>query len=165
MTDRISSRRTRAVRTRAAAALAIATSLVLAGCAGSGYDAETALGLQERVAAVSTAAAEADWSTTETELMELETAAQTALARGEITQARADAIAAAIALVRADVTAALDAERAAAEQAAAEQAAAEEAAAAEAARVAAEQAAAEEAARDEERGNGGKGKKDDEDDD
>ncbi len=160
MTDRIPSRRPRAARARAAAALVIAASLVLAGCAGSGYDAETALGLQERVAAVSTAAAGGDWSTTETELMELETAAQTALARGEITQARADAIAAAIALVRADVTAALDAERAAAEQAAAE-----EAAAAEAARVAAEQAAAEEAARDEERGNGGKGKKDDEDDD
>ncbi|WP_168915534.1 hypothetical protein [Microcella flavibacter] len=154
-------------------ALVMAAVLGLTGCAGSAYDAETARALQERVAAVSTAAASEDWPTTETELMELETETQTALARGEITQARADAIMASVALVRADVDAALEAERVAAEQAEAERIAAEEAARAaaeEAARVAEQEAAAqraaEEAARDEERGNGnGKGKKNDEDDD
>lgn len=160
-------------------ALVVAAVLGLTGCAGSAYDAETARALQDRVAAVSTAAAAEDWPTTETELMELETEAQTALARGEITQARADAIMASVVLVRADVAAALEAERVAAEQVAAEQAEAERVAAEEAARAAAEEAAraaeqeaaaqraAEEAARDEERGNGngnGKGKKDDDDD-
>lgn len=153
-------------------AMVIATVLGLAGCAGSAYDAETARALQDRVAAVSTAAAGDDWAATETELMELETETQTALARGEITQARADAILAAVALVRTDVAAALEAERVAAEQAEAERVAAEEAARVAAEQAAAEQAAAEraaaeQAARDQQRednGDKGKGKKDEDDD-
>ncbi|GAA1689331.1 hypothetical protein GCM10009792_06860 [Microcella alkalica] len=98
---------------------------LLAGCVpGSSYDADTAAQLQQHVLAVSDASAAGDWATTRTRLLELEASASTALARGEITQQRFDAIMSALALVRADVDAAI----AAAEQAAAEQAAAEEAA-------------------------------------
>ncbi|MDO8337375.1 MAG: mucin-associated surface protein [Microcella sp.] len=138
---------------------------LLAGCAPTpSYDPTTAERLQQHVLAVSDSSAVGDWATTRTRLLELEASASTALARGEITQERFDAIMSALALVQADVDAAIAAaEQAAAEQAAAEQAAAEQAAA--------EQAAAEEAARQaEEKDDKGKpddkGKdKDDDDDD
>jgi hypothetical protein len=121
----------------ASTALAIA---LLAGCAPSpSYDAAAAELLQQQVLAVSTSSAEQDWEAARTRLLELEASANVALARGEISQQRFDAIIAALALVRAD----LDAAIAAAEKAAAEAAAAE-AAAEEAAR---QQAAAKEAAR------------------
>lgn len=132
---------------------------LLAGCAPTtAYDPATAERLQQHVLAVSDSSAAGDWATTQTRLLELEASASTALARGEITKERFDAIMAALALVRADVDAAV----AAAEQAAAEKAAAEQAAA--------EQAAAEEAARQAEEqsnrgGGGGKKDKDDEKDD
>ena len=103
---------------------------LLAGCAGApAYDPATAERLQQHVLAVSDSSAAGDWATTQTRLLELEASASTALARGEITQERFDAIMSALALVQADVDAAVAAaEQAAAEQAAAEQAAAEEAA-------------------------------------
>lgn len=103
---------------------------LLAGCAPTtAYDTATAERLQQHVLAVSDASAAGDWATTQTRLLELEASASTALARGEITQERFDAIMAALALVQADIDAAVAAaEQAAAEKAAAEQAAAEEAA-------------------------------------
>lgn len=103
---------------------------LLAGCAPTtAYDPATAERLQQHVLAVSDASAAGDWATTQTRLLELEASASTALARGEITQERFDAIMAALALVQADIDAAVAAaEQAAAEKAAAEQAAAEEAA-------------------------------------
>lgn len=113
---------------------------LLAGCAPTtAYDPATAERLQQHVLAVSDSSAAGDWATTQTRLLELEASASTALARGEITQERFDAIMSALALVQADVDAAVAAaEQAAAEQAAAEQAAAEQAAAEEAARQAEE---------------------------
>lgn len=130
-------------RLRAVAAVVLTTGL-LAGCAGgSSYDSETAARLQEQVLVVSTTSAEGDWAGASTALLELEASAATALARGEITQERFDAIMAALALVRADIEAAV-----------AEQAAAEEA----------ERKAAEEAAEDEQDGPGrGKDKSDKDD--
>lgn len=128
---------------------------LLAGCAGApAYEPATAERLQQHVLAVSDSSAAGDWATTQTRLLELEASASTALARGEITQERFDAIMSALALVQADVDAAV----AAAEQAAAEQAAAEQAAAEEAAR---------QAAKNENRGGGDdkKNKDDDEKDD
>lgn len=126
---------------------------LLAGCAPTpSYDPATAERLQQHVLAVSESSAAGDWATTQTRLLELEASASTALARGEITQERFDAITSALALVQADIDAAV----AAAEQAAAEQAAAEQAAAEEAARQAEEQSG---------RGNeGGKDDKKDKDD-
>ena len=102
---------------------------LLAGCAPSpSYDPATAERLQQHVLGVSDASAAGDWATTQTRLLELEASASTALARGEITQERFDAIMSALVLVQADIDAAIaEAERAAAEQAAAEEAAAEEA--------------------------------------
>lgn len=92
---------------------------LVTGCVGSStYDTETAGRLQQQVLAVSTASAEGDWAAASTALMELEASAATALARGEITQARFDAIMAAVSLVRADIDAAIAA--AAAEEAARE---------------------------------------------
>lgn len=133
---------------------------LLAGCAGApAYEPATAERLQQHVLAVSDSSAAGDWATTQTRLLELEASASTALARGEITQERFDAIMSALALVQADVDAAVAAaEQAAAEQAAAEQAAAEQAAAEEAAR---------QAAKNENRGGGDdkKNKDDDEKDD
>ncbi|KQV24770.1 hypothetical protein [Yonghaparkia sp. Root332] len=125
---------------------------LLAGCARApAYDPATAERLQQHVLAVSDASAAGDWATTTTRLLELEASASTALARGEITQERFDAIMSALALVRADIDAAVAEAERAAEQAAAEQAAAEQAAAEEAARQAEENS-----------GNGDKrGKKDD----
>lgn len=114
-------------------AIVAAAGLLLAGCAGApAYEPETAERLQQHVLAVSTSSAEGDWAGASTRLMELEASAATALARGEITRERYDAIMSALALVRADVDAAIaEAERAAAEaaaQAEAERQAAEEAA-------------------------------------
>jgi len=116
--------RRRALGAGAALALVLALLLALTGCAPAAYDVETARDLQDRVAAVSTAAADSDWQATEMELLELEAAATTALARGEVTDARAEAILAAIGLIRADVTQAIEADKVAAEQ---ERAAAEQA--------------------------------------
>lgn len=88
---------------------AAVTAALLAGCApsSSAYDDGAAEQLQQHVLAVSSASAEADWATAATRSMELEAAATTALARGEITQERFDAIMAALALVRADIEAAV----------------------------------------------------------
>ena len=141
--------------TRAAIVAAIAGSL-LAGCAGApAYEPETAELLQQHVLAVSTSTAEGDWPGASTRLMELEASAATALARGEITQERYDAIMSALALVRADVDAAIAAEEAAAAEAAAQ---------AEAERQAAEEAARQ-AEEEDRKGPGNGGKKDDEKDD
>lgn len=112
-------------RLRAVVAIALTAGL-LAGCAGgSSYDSATAERLQQQVLVVSTASADGDWAGASTALLELEASAATALARGEITQERFDAIMAALSLVRADIEAAV-AEQAAAEEAARQ--AAEEAA-------------------------------------
>lgn len=140
---------------RLSAVIAIAlTAGLLAGCAGgSSYDSETAERLQQQVLVVSTASADGDWAGASTALLELEASAATALARGEITQKRFDAIMAALSLVRADIEAAV------AEQAAAEEAARQ---AEEAARQAAEEAAERNEDSGKDRGNGyGKPEKDD----
>jgi len=150
----IPSSRRRAMGAGAALALLLALLLALTGCAPTTYDVETARDLQERVAAVSTAAANSDWQATEIELLELEAAATTALARGEVTDARAEAILAAIGLIRADVTQAIEADRIAAEQvAAAERAAAEQA---EADRLAAENERSEDDKPGDDKGDGNK---------
>lgn len=146
-----------------------ATAALLAGCASPpAYEPATAERLQAQVLAVSTSTAEGDWAGASTRLMELEAIAATALARGEITQERHDAIVAALQLVRSDVEAAI---AQAEEEAAAARAAAEAKAAAdaEAARIAQEAEAARQAeeARGEEDDKGkGKGdeKNKDEDD-
>lgn len=148
---------TRTLR-RAATVMVVATAL-LAGCAQApAYEPETAERLQAHVLAVSTTTAEGDWAGASTRLLELEASASTALARGEITQERYDAIMSALQLVRADVEAAI---------AAAEAEAARVAAEAEAARIAAEEAAraAEEAQRNDDKGNGDDKKKDEKKDD
>lgn len=135
-------------------AIVAAAGLLLAGCAGApAYEPETAERLQQHVLAVSTSSAEGDWAGASTRLMELEASAATALARGEITRERYDAIMSALALVRADIDAAIaEAERAAAEAAA---------------QAEAERQAAEEAARqaEEDRGNDRKNEKGPKDDD
>lgn len=140
--------------------VAVAAALVmglLAGCAGQpAYNPETAERLQERVLAVSASTAESDWATASTRLLELEASASEALARGEITQERFEAIMSAVSLVRTDVDAAIAAAEAAAAAEAQRQAEADRAAAAEAARQAEEAARAAE----EDRGRG----KDDDDD-
>jgi hypothetical protein len=145
-------------RLRRTLIVAAAAAALLSGCAQApAYEPETAERLQGQVLAVSTSTAEGDWAGASTRLMELEASASTALARGEITQERYDAIMAALQLVRADVDTALaaaEAERLRLEEEAARQA--EEAA-----------RQAEEAARqaEESRGNGDDKKKDEEKDD
>ncbi len=142
-------------RRRALIGVAIAAAL-LAGCAQApAYESETAERLQSHVLAVSTSTAEGDWAGASTRLMELEATATTALARGEITQERYDAIMAALQLVRTDVDAAILAIEAEAER----QRLADE----EAARQQAEQA--EQAKQNDDKGKGDDKKKDDEKDD
>lgn len=142
---------------RRAVIVAAASTALLAGCAQAPpYEAATAERLQAQVLAVSTTTAEGDWAAASTRLLELEASVAEALARGEITQERYDAIMSALRLVQADVDAAIAAAEAAAAKAAAE---------AEAARLAEEAARqAEEAARqaEESRKNDDDKKKDDE---
>ncbi len=134
---------------------------VLTGCASSlSYDAATAAALQERVLGVTDSAAASDFPTALSRIAELRTAADEALARGDITQERHADIHAAADLVQADseTAIAVEQQRIADEEAAAAAAAEQQriadedaaAAAAEQQRIADEQAAAaEEAARDE----------------
>lgn len=144
MTIRTAIPRTPATRARSLA-IAAAIAVALTGCAGaSPYSADAAADLQTRVLAVSDAAASADYAAVITRLDELRAAADSALAKGEITAERHTSILSSAQLVQ------TDSERAAAEQeavrVAAEQAAAADAAAAEqekSAREAAEKAAEE----------------------
>lgn len=144
MTIRTAIPRTPATRARSLA-IAAAIAVALTGCAGaSPYSADAAADLQTRVLAVSDAAASADYAAVITRLDELRAAADSALAKGEITAERHASILSSAQLVQ------TDSERAAAEQeavrVAAEQAAAADAAAAEqekSAREAAEKAAEE----------------------
>ena len=97
----------------------LAGTLLLAGCATSpAYTEETAGDLQERVLAVTEAAANSDFPAAQVRIDELRVAANDALARGGLSAERHAAIVSALDLVQADVGAAL-AEEAAAEQAAA----------------------------------------------
>lgn len=143
------------------AAVALAGTLLLAGCASpAAYSEETAQDLQQRVLAVTDAAASADYPAAQTRIDELRAAANDALARGDLSEERHAAIMSALDLVEADVDAALAAEAAAAEEAAR---------VAEEQRLAEEKAAAEEAARIAEekakdQGKDGKGGKNDDDD-
>ncbi len=96
---------------RLTGALICATlALALAGCTGvaTEYPATTASALQQQVLATTSAAADGDYEAALTRLDELEVAVADALADGSISQARADSILAAIALVRADLEALLD---------------------------------------------------------
>ncbi|MCW4386697.1 hypothetical protein OH146_13025 [Salinibacterium sp. SYSU T00001] len=94
-----------------AAAGVLALTIGLAGCAPtSDYDPGAAERLQERVLAVTTAAASADDTGLLSSLDRLEVELHDARARGQITQTRFDAVMAAIALVRAEAEAATAAE-------------------------------------------------------
>lgn len=96
----------------AATALCLAATLGLTGCATeSDYTLATAERLQERVLGATTAAASADYATVLSALDALEVDLGDALARGQVTQARHDAIAAAIAHVRKDVEATIAAKQ------------------------------------------------------
>lgn len=92
------------------ALLGAALALALAGCATAttDYPAPVASALQQQVLDTTTAAADGDYESALTGLEELEVAVADALARGSISQPRADSILAAIALVRADLDALLD---------------------------------------------------------
>lgn len=92
-----------------ATASAITMALLLGGCSTSGenYDNDAATRLQERVAVATSSAAAGNHATSLTALAELEVELRDALARGLITQERFDSITAAIALVRADLDAAI----------------------------------------------------------
>lgn len=148
-----------------------ATVALLTGCAPqAAYEPETAERLQSQVLAVSTSTAEGDWAGASTRLMELEASTAEALARGEITQARHDAILAALQLVRSDVEAAIaqaeaDAAAAAEAKAAADAEAARLAQEAEAARLAQEAEAARQAEEAREKDNKGKDDEKDKDED
>jgi hypothetical protein len=101
--------RLRSLRVPAAASALIA-GLVLAGCSASPsekYDDDAATRLQERVLVATQTASTGDHTTALTTLAELEVELADALARGQITQARYDSVMAAIALVRADLGAAI----------------------------------------------------------
>ena len=92
-----------------AAAVAIALGLGLAGCAAPpAYTTEAAGVLQSSVLAVTEAAAAGDPASGIARLDELQVAVDAQLASGGIDQARYDRISAAIALVRADLQAAID---------------------------------------------------------
>ncbi len=126
-------------------ATVLAVTLLLGGCASpAAYSEETAQDLQQRVLAVTEAAATADYSAAQVRIDELRAAANDALAKGDLSEVRHSAIVSALDLVESDISTALAAEAAAAEEAARlaeEQRLAEEAAAAEeAARLAEEKA-------------------------
>lgn len=148
-------------RTSRAAIVVAAAIAILAGCAQApAYDPTTAERLQSQVLAVSTSTSQGDWAGASTRLMELEASAAEALARGDITQERFDAIIAALQLVRGDVDAAIAQleEEARAAQAAAD---AKAAADAEAARIAAEEAARQQEDKSEDKGKSDDKKEDD----
>ncbi|MET3769957.1 hypothetical protein ABIB15_002661 [Marisediminicola sp. UYEF4] len=155
----------RAATARTATALTatmLAVTLLLGGCASpAAYSEETAQDLQQRVLAVTDAAAAADYAAAQVRIDELRAAANDALAKGDLSEERHAAIVSALDLVESDISTALAAEAAAAEEAARlaeEQRLAEEAAAA------AEEAArlAEEKAKEQDNGDKpGKGSKDD----
>jgi ABC-type phosphate/phosphonate transport system substrate-binding protein len=85
---------------------ALAVVVLLAGCA-PGYGQETAESLQTRVAAVTEASSVADWTRALAELDVLTADAAAALQAGLLPETRHDSIIAAIALVRAELDAAL----------------------------------------------------------
>jgi len=127
----------------------LCATLLLAGCASPApYSSETAQDLQQRVLAVSEAAAETDYPGIQVRSDELRVAADDSLARGDISEDRHSAIMAALDLVQADVDAALAEEARLSEEAKAEEDArlADEAKAEEDARLADEARAAEEKA-------------------
>lgn len=143
-------------------AVAAAIAVALSGCAGApSYTADAAADLQSRVLAVSEAAASADYAAVITRLDELRAAADSALAKGEITAERHASILSSAQLVQAD------SEQAAAEAEVARVAAEQEAAAAAQAAAELERSAAEAAdkAAEDAKDNDDKGKKDKGDDD
>lgn len=94
------------------AGLALTMCLVMAGCSPSAIDDPTTeAGLQDRVLAVSVALAAEDWQAASGTLDALEVDVATALTNGAITDDRAAAIRAAIAVLRDDIAAELDPER------------------------------------------------------
>ena len=95
----------------AVAAVAVAVSLSLTGCAGqqTDYGPEAADRLQAEVLEVSQLAAGADYTAAMVSLSELEVELKGARARGDVTDERYESVMAALALVRADLQAAIDA--------------------------------------------------------
>lgn len=100
-------------RTRATVtAVVLSAAVVLSGCAQSpSFDPDAAAMFQERVLEVSTAASTAEFEAALQKVAELEVEVKDALARGLITPERYDSILAAIALVRADLEAAIAAQQ------------------------------------------------------
>lgn len=96
---------------RVIVAISVLIALSLTGCAQqpSDYGQAVAERLQEQVLAVSTSAADAELEAAVVALNELDVELKDALARGDISEARYDSIAAAAALVRSDLDAAIDA--------------------------------------------------------
>jgi hypothetical protein len=88
----------------------LALALVLTGCAAPApeYPGPTAAALQQQVLATTTAAADGDYDAALSGLDELQAAVGDAFDSGTITQARADSILSAIALVRAELEGMLD---------------------------------------------------------
>ncbi len=91
-------------------AVALAAALALAGCAPAAPapDAAVSAQLEQTVLVISEAVAGDDWTAADRALEVLEGQVEAALAAGGLTAARADEIRAAIAVLRADVEAALD---------------------------------------------------------
>ncbi len=100
-------------RTRACvAAVVLSAGVVLSGCAQApSFDPDAAARFQESVLEVSTAASTAEFDAALQKVAELEVEVKDALARGLITPERYDSILAAIALVRADLEAAIAAQQ------------------------------------------------------
>lgn len=100
-------------RTRATVtAVVLSAGVVLSGCAQApSFDPDAAATFQERVLEVSTAASTAEFDAALQKVSELEVEVKDALARGLITPERYDSILAAIALVRADLEAAIAAQQ------------------------------------------------------
>lgn len=100
-------------RARAAVtAVVLSAGVVLSGCAQApSFDPDAAATFQERVLEVSTAASTAEFDAALQKVAELEVEVKDALARGLITPERYDSILAAIALVRADLEAAIAAQQ------------------------------------------------------
>jgi hypothetical protein len=94
------------------AAVVLSAGVVLSGCAQApSFDPDAAATFQERVLEVSTAASTAEFDAALQMVAELEVEVKDALARGLITPERHDSILAAIALVRADLEAAIAAQQ------------------------------------------------------
>ena len=94
---------------RVIVAISVLAALSLTGCAEqpSDYGQAVAERLQEQVLVVSTSAADAELEAAVVALNELDVELKDALARGDISEARYDSIAAAAALVRSDLEAAI----------------------------------------------------------